>query len=255
MASMVMIAPSNRQHVEKLWDCQDLIGLLRHLDLTEHEALARGEGGNHMNGGLRALLVAGSAHGLAIDRNHPRGNPRYRGHPGDEAALERIGVQSGEDVAEVIMGWRAILERAEPAEQSQLPGAEEGDLREALSPGQHAEQTQKQHLVERIGHLAALARVPKVLEIAQKDNRLGECRTVRCRAVHAQSPLRKSRTGIDSALQRLVTYSFTRLPCAGAFLLLASQPRNRHWSTDRAVAGQERRRGERRGCFAAYRLS
>ncbi len=192
--------PFDRQHVEKLRDCHDLIGLLRHFDLTEHEALARGEGGNLMDGGLRALLVAGSAHGLAIDCDHPRGNSRHRGHPGDEAALECIGVQGGEDVAEVIMGRRAILERAETAQQSELPGAEEGDLGEAFRAGQYGQQTQKQHLVERIGHLAALAWVRQVSEMTQKDNRLGQCRTVRCRAVHGHSPPNQSRTDMGSAL-------------------------------------------------------
>jgi hypothetical protein len=57
-----------------------------------------------MDGCLRALLVAGSAHGLATDRDYPRRNPCHCGHPGGEAALERIGAQSGENVAEVIMG-------------------------------------------------------------------------------------------------------------------------------------------------------
>ena len=73
-----------------------------------------------------------ASHGLAIDRDHSRENSRDRCHPGDEAALNLIGIQSGEDVAKVIMGWPAILERAEPGEQSQLLGVEEGDLGEAL---------------------------------------------------------------------------------------------------------------------------
>jgi len=34
----------DRQQVEKLWDCYNLIGLFCDLDLTEHEALACGEG-------------------------------------------------------------------------------------------------------------------------------------------------------------------------------------------------------------------
>ena len=64
-----------------------------------------------------------------------------------------IGIQSGEDVAKVIMGWPAILERAEPGEQSQLPGVEEGDLGEAFRTGQYGKQTQKQ----RIHYFATLA--------------------------------------------------------------------------------------------------
>ena len=63
-------------------------------------------------------LVAGSAHGLAVDGDHPRRHPGHRGDPGDEAALELLGVERGEDVAEMIVGRRAVLERPEAAKQS-----------------------------------------------------------------------------------------------------------------------------------------
>ena len=50
----------------------------------------------------------GSAHaGLAVDGHHLLGNPGQGRHPGDEAALERLGVEGGEDVAQMIMGRRA----------------------------------------------------------------------------------------------------------------------------------------------------
>jgi hypothetical protein len=114
--------------------------------------------------------------------------------------LELVGVQCGEDVAEVIMRRRAILEWAKPAEQRELLCSEKRDLGEAFRAGQHGEQAQKQDLVERISHFAALARILEILEIAQKNNRLGECRTVHCRAVHDHSPSSESRVGIDSAL-------------------------------------------------------
>ena len=153
-----------------------------------------------MNGGLPALLASGPAHSLAIDGDNTCGNARHCGDPGDEAALELLGIQRREDIAEVIMRRRAILERAEPTEQRELLGAEKRDLSEAFRASQHRQQTQQQNLVERIGHLAKLARVPQTLEIAQKYNRLGKCRIVRCRAVHGHSPACESRSVMDLAL-------------------------------------------------------
>ena len=46
----------DRHHVEQLRDGDDLVGFLRHLDLPEHEALARREGGDHVDGRLAALF-------------------------------------------------------------------------------------------------------------------------------------------------------------------------------------------------------
>ena len=84
----------------------------------------------------------------------------------------------------MIVRWRAVLERAEAAQKLALLAAEQGDIDEGLGPGQHGEQAEQQDLVERVGHLALLARVLQVLEIAQKNHRLGECRTIRRRVFH-----------------------------------------------------------------------
>ncbi len=95
---------------------------------------------------------------------------------------------------------RAILERAEAPQKRQLFNPEQGDLGQSLGPGKHAEQAQEQELVERVGHLALLARVVQIPEMTQKDDRFVECTAVRCRVVHCRSPLSESRIGIDSAL-------------------------------------------------------
>ena len=141
--------------------------------------------------------MAGPARGLAIDGDHPLRHPGQRGDPGDEAALELLGVERGQDIAEVIVRRRAILERAEAAQKLELLVAEEGDIDEGLRPGQHREQTQQQHLVERVRHLALLARVRQILEMTQKNNRLVKCRTVRRRVVHRRPPPIESRIAID----------------------------------------------------------
>src|SRR4051812_12956814 len=88
------------------------------------------------------------------------------GDPGDEATLERLGVNRGEDVAQVIVRRRPIAKRPEAAQQRELLRPEPGDIDKGLGPGQHCEQRQQKHLVERIHHLAALARVRQIVKVA-----------------------------------------------------------------------------------------
>ena len=89
----------------------------------------------------------------------------HRGDPGGEATLELLGVERGQDVTQVVVRRRAVLERTEAAQQRELLGPEQRDLGEALCTGQHRKQTQQQDLIERIGNLALLARVLQVFEI------------------------------------------------------------------------------------------
>src|SRR3954464_4228110 len=120
----------------------------------------------------------------------------------------------------MIVCWRAGLERTEAAQKLALLSTEQGDVDKGFRPGEHREQTEKKDLVERVGYLALLARILQVFEIAQKNNRLVECGTIRRRVVHGCPPLSKSRSPMDSALYRVVTYSFTRLPCGCRSLFL-----------------------------------
>ena len=78
---------------------------------------------------------------------------------GDEAAPERLGVERGEDVAQMVVRRRAVLEGKEPPQERELGSTEAGDVREAVRPGDHRQQAEQQYLVERIGDLAALPRV------------------------------------------------------------------------------------------------
>jgi hypothetical protein len=59
----------------------------------------------------------------------------------------------------VIVCRGAVGKRPEPPQKGQLLIAEASDIDEGLCPSQHTQQRQQQHLVERIHHLAGLARV------------------------------------------------------------------------------------------------
>ena len=106
-----------------------------------------------MNGAFTGL-AAGPAHGLAVDRHHTGGNANQRGDPGHKAALELLGVEGGEDITEMVVGRRAAEEWPEAPEKVHFHAAEAGDINEGFGSGQHREQRQQKHLIERIHNLA-----------------------------------------------------------------------------------------------------
>ena len=175
-------------HLEQLGNGDDLVGLFGDLDLSEHQALTRGEGRDHVDCCFSAFLMVRSAQRLAIDRDHIRRNAGQRGNPADEAALEMLGVERGEDVAEVVVRGRSFAKRPKPAQEGELLAPEARDIDECLRPGQHRQQAQQQHLVERIHHLAALASIRQIFKILQENNRFPICVTVRCLATHRRYP-------------------------------------------------------------------
>jgi hypothetical protein len=60
------------------------------------------------------------------------------------------------------MRGSAVAKWAEPTQKIELLLAESGNFDERLGSRQHREQTQKQDLLERIEHLAGLARIRQI---------------------------------------------------------------------------------------------
>jgi len=180
---------------------------------SSSEALARREGRDHMDRGFGAFLPAGALQRLAIDGDHISDRPGQGRDPSDEAALEFLGVKRREDVAEVIMRGSAVAKRSEPTQKIELLLPEPGDVRERLGSRQHRKQAQQQNLLERIQHLAGLARVGQIPEMIQKNDRFAECPEFRRRIPHGNPPPIESEDQTDSALYALSGISFIRLPC------------------------------------------
>ena len=156
------------QHVQELRDGDNLVGLVGHLHLTQHHALTGGEGRDHMD---RVFCHAlGAAQGLAIDSHRPFGDPDQGRHPRHEATLECLGVESGQNITEVVMGWRARREGAKLAQQNKLLVAEAGDVGDRLGPGQDRQKAKQQHFGQGVHHLALLPGIRQITEILKKDN-------------------------------------------------------------------------------------
>jgi hypothetical protein len=149
---------------------------------------ARGAGAprrpSHVDRGFRAFLLVGAPQGLAIEGDHISRRPGQCSDPSDEAALEFLGVERREDVAQVIMRGSTVAKWPEPTQKIKLLLVEPGNVDERLGSRQHREQTQKQDLLERIEHLAGLARVRQIPEMIQK----GKCPEFRRRIRHHNPP-------------------------------------------------------------------
>lgn len=93
-------------------------------------------------------------------------------------------IEAGEDVAQMVMGWRAVAKGPKPPQHGQLPVAEAGDVGDRCRTGQHGEQAKQQHLLERIHHLRARPMVRQFFEIAKKNNRLGDRLAISAPGIH-----------------------------------------------------------------------
>lgn len=144
---------------------------------------------------LAARPAAGATRRLPVDGDHIAPDDiglgsGERGDPGDEATLERLRVEGGQDVAEVIVGRCAVHERTEAPQKRQLLLAEPRHVCDGLGAGQHREQTEQQDLVKGIDHLGALARVRQLLEKLQENNRFLKRTAARTRVDHRRVLLR-----------------------------------------------------------------
>ena len=100
-----------------------------------------------------ALLLGGAPADLSINGDHPGGSPAQGGGPGHKTVLEPLCIERGEDLAKTVICRGFIEKRSDAAQQSELLFAKLGDVGESLSPGQHRQQGQQQHLIERLDHL------------------------------------------------------------------------------------------------------
>jgi hypothetical protein len=83
------------------------------------------------------------------------------------------GVKRGKNIAQMIVGERAVAKRPESAQEFEL--TEQRDVDKGFRSRKDREQTQQQDFVQRIKHLAPLARIRQLREMIQKNNGFGFC--------------------------------------------------------------------------------
>src|SRR5208337_536912 len=106
----------DRQHVEQGGNGDDLVRLLVHLRLREYEALARREGRDHVNG-ILAALAPRPPRGLSVDGDDVERSFGQRADPGYETLPESLGVERGENIAQMVVARRAVGERQKASQK------------------------------------------------------------------------------------------------------------------------------------------
>src|SRR5579863_7582488 len=121
---------------------------------------------------LRFRLAPRPANSLAVDGDDVHRRFRQPRNPIDEAALKSLGVERGENVAQSVVRRRAVGEGQKSAQQVQFLLSEPRDRREAVRPGKHAKQRQKQNLIQGIDDFPRLPSVRQIAEMTKKTRSL-----------------------------------------------------------------------------------
>lgn len=98
--------------------------------------------------------------------------------------MERLRIERGENIAQMVVRRRAVLERPEATQKINLLLAEPRDIGEGLRSRQHGEQAQEQDLVERIDNFPGLSAIRHIFEIGKKSLRLRQGLDIRSARVH-----------------------------------------------------------------------
>jgi hypothetical protein len=131
---------------EKLGNGGDLVVLGTDGELTQHQALARRPGRDHMDRPLAAAAVEGAPQRLAINR-HDLSDVLLQGcRPGDEGDLETLRIERVEHVREGIVARNAMGEGQKASQKIELGLAIFLDFDPALRAAQNADQATQQQL-------------------------------------------------------------------------------------------------------------
>lgn len=119
---------------------------------------------DHADERLGPTLLARAPNRLPIDRNDVPAEPGERRHPGDEAVLKLLRIESREDMVELVMRGRAVLEMPEAVQEAKLLLTERGDLQPGFAPGEYPAKEQQHDFINRIERLGVLARFSRLVK-------------------------------------------------------------------------------------------
>src|SRR5215470_9688226 len=153
------------QQPQQPGDGGDLVGLVLNGHLPQRQAAHPGPGADYVQAGL--AQPAAAAQRLAVDLDVVQAQPGAGGaDPGGEAALEDVGGEVAEDVAEGVVRRDAVRQGQPQRQQPVALGpAEGGDVLEALGPRQGRAQGDRQDVAQQVGGEPAVAGVFDTAEV------------------------------------------------------------------------------------------
>ena len=200
------------QIVDELGNGDDLVGLLRHAALRQHQSGGGSVGAERMQGLGALALIVRAPRGLAVDGDEVGTVRPHLGHPALEATLEQDRIDPVEQDAQPALAGDAVVEGREAAQELQVMPAPGGDVVEVVAGGDGAADHQQQDLAQRIHHPPGLARVLELGKVLQQQRQAISRRFLEDRdSGHLRSPSESPRQGITSR-RATQTTPLTRVP-------------------------------------------
>jgi len=133
---------AQRQAFEQQRNGNDLVRLAAHRFLSEHQPLPARPGGHQMQ--RFAALVAGmrAPRRLAVDRDDIGIAGAQSLDPGRKAALEQVGINRPDHLAQRVVARDAVHKRPQAAQKRQMALAPQRHLDKIIGPGQRRAQKQ-----------------------------------------------------------------------------------------------------------------
>lgn len=134
--------------------------------MRQHQMLLAGPGRDHVQGGLRVVLVVAVAQRLAIDGDDFACRLLgQRLHPAHEAAGEGVRADGCQDAAEGVARRRAMLEVEPLAEPVGFSASERGDVIPALSAGDDGTEGDHEQVIEPVSLALVASWIIEVVKI------------------------------------------------------------------------------------------
>lgn len=152
------------EHAQQLGQRGDLVALLGHFELAQHQPVALRPGADDVAG--RLPPAQRPAQRLAVQGDDLLGHGLAQAlRPAQEAVQERRRFQGGKDTIEGVVGRDAVAEREKGPEPLVLGATEVGHVVEAGAPAEQGADGDDQHVGQVVIAAALDARVGQVLEM------------------------------------------------------------------------------------------
>src|SRR6516165_1222864 len=192
IASMVMIAPSIESISRSLGMAMISLDFSATLTWPSTSRWRAAKAETMWMAALAPFFWTGTADRLAVDGDHVGRRPGQSCRPSDEAALEPLRVERGQDVAQMVVGRCAVAKRPEASQKRNLLLSKARYVDDGFSASKDCHQAQQQHFIERVDHFPALTRVRQISEMLQKNQGLAH-RPAVSRSFHRHPPQNRIR--------------------------------------------------------------
>jgi len=198
-------------------DGPDLVGLVLHRLLAQHQPAPGGEGGDQVQRVSAPGVVVAAPHALAVDGHKVGAIGKGLLDPGQKAGGEQRPIHPVHQRRHPVGAGNAMVVGREATQEVQVRLAPGDDVLVVVTVRHRPAHGQEQHFLERVGHLPGLARVAEGGELVQQQ---GQSRLGAKQVIHEALP--NQRASSESSQRRCRNSDPQRQPAIG--VNLSSEP-------------------------------